>query len=74
MVSLPFDVHFGAHFTYAGGFFLWSFTVFLSMISTGLAAEFALAVLGDKLLAYFMIPLIIANVSYVSFCDLWIGY
>lgn len=63
MISLPFDVKFDAHYTYVGGFFLWAFTVFLGMASTGLAAEFAITVLTDKFLAYFMIPLIIANVS-----------
>lgn len=30
MVNLPFKVHFGgAHFIYAGGFFLWWFSLFL---------------------------------------------
>jgi hypothetical protein len=48
MVSLPFKVHFGAHFTYAGGFFLWAFTLWLGMASVGLATEFAITVLGPK--------------------------
>lgn len=29
MVNLPFKVHFGAHFIYAGDFFLWWFSLFL---------------------------------------------
>lgn len=31
MVNLPFKIHFGAHFTYAGGFFLWWITLWLGM-------------------------------------------
>lgn len=37
MISLPFKVHFGAHFTYAGGFFCFWFLLFLGMGSVGLA-------------------------------------
>ncbi|ORX38840.1 hypothetical protein BD324DRAFT_576967 [Kockovaella imperatae] len=66
MVSLPFKVHFGAHFTYAGGFFLWAFTLFLGMASVGLATEFAITILGPKFMAFFLIPLIIVNVSVAS--------
>ena len=55
MVSLPFKAHFGAHFTYAGGFFLWAFTLFLGMASVGLATEFAITILGPKFMAFFLI-------------------
>lgn len=37
MISLPFKAHFGAHFSYAGGFFCWWFLLFLGMGSVGLA-------------------------------------
>lgn len=67
MVSLPFKVHFDAHFTYAGGFFLWFFTLFLGMSSVGLATEFAVTLLGAQFTGFFLIPLIIANVSVSSF-------
>jgi len=63
MVSLPFKVHFGAHFTYAGGFFLWAVTLYLGMASVGLATEFAITFLGPKFMAFFLVPLIIVNVS-----------
>ncbi|RSH94790.1 hypothetical protein EHS25_004596 [Saitozyma podzolica] len=66
MVSLPFDVHFGAHYTYAGGFFLWAFTCFLGMAALGLSVEFAITILGPKFIGFFLIPLIIANVSVAS--------
>jgi hypothetical protein len=63
MVSLPFKVSFDAHYTYAGGFFLWAFTLFLGMSSVGLATEFAITILGPRFMAFFLIPLIIVNVS-----------
>ena len=63
MISLPFKVHFGAHFNYAAGFFLWAFTLYLGMASVGLATEFAITILGVKFMAFFLIPLIIVNVS-----------
>lgn len=66
MLNLPFKVHFGAHFTYGGGFFLWWFTLFLGMSSVGLATEFVITIVGQKFIAFFLIMLIIANVSVVS--------
>jgi hypothetical protein len=65
MINLPFKVDFGAHFTYAGGFFLWAFTVYLGMAAVGLSTEFAVTILGPKFTGFFLVPLIIANVSYV---------
>ncbi|WRT64817.1 uncharacterized protein IL334_001753 [Kwoniella shivajii] len=66
MVNLPFKIHFGAHYTYAGGFFLWWFTLFLGMGSVGLSTEFMITVLGPRFIAFFLFPLIISNVSVVS--------
>jgi hypothetical protein len=66
MINLPFKVHFDAHFTYAGGFFLWWFILYLGMASVGFATEFAITILGPKFVSFFLIPLIIANVSGVS--------
>ncbi|ORY30405.1 hypothetical protein BCR39DRAFT_564917 [Naematelia encephala] len=63
MINLPFKVHFAAHFTYGGGFFLWWFVLYLGMSSVGLATEFAITILGPKFMAFFLIPLIIVNVS-----------
>ncbi|WVR09756.1 hypothetical protein IAU60_006832 [Kwoniella sp. DSM 27419] len=66
MINLPFKIHFDAHYTYAGGFFLWWFTLYLGMAAVGLATEFAITILGPKFAAFFLIPLIIANVSVVT--------
>ncbi|WWD00523.1 hypothetical protein V866_007440 [Kwoniella sp. B9012] len=66
MINLPFKIHFGAHFTYAGGFFLWWFTLFLGMGAVGLSTEFMITILGPRFIAFFLLPLIIANVSVVS--------
>jgi hypothetical protein len=63
MVTLPFKAHFGAHYTYAGGFFLWAFTVWLGMCSLGLALESAITILGPKFMGFFLVAIIIANVS-----------
>lgn len=63
MVSLPFKVHFGAHFTYAGGFFLWAFACYVAMAGLGLAIEFAITLLGPQFIAFFLLPWIIANAS-----------
>jgi hypothetical protein len=65
VVNLPFKVQFDAHYTYAGGFFLWSFTLFLGMASLGLATEFAITILGPNFAAFCLFPLIIANISWV---------
>jgi hypothetical protein len=72
MINLPFKVKFGAHFTYGGGFFLWCFTLYLGMSSVGLATEFAITILGPRFMAFFLIPHIIVNVSYVHPC-VWVG-
>ncbi|WVQ76067.1 hypothetical protein IAR50_005704 [Cryptococcus sp. DSM 104548] len=66
MVNLPFKIHFDAHFTYAGGYLLWWCAMFLGMCSVGLATEAAITVLGPRFMAFFLIPIIIANVSVCS--------
>ncbi|KIR35936.1 endoplasmic reticulum protein [Cryptococcus deuterogattii MMRL2647] len=66
MINLPFKVDFDAHYTYAGGFFLWWFALFLGMAAVGLSTEAAITVLGPKFMAFFLVPLIIVNVSVVS--------
>ncbi|KAK8847379.1 hypothetical protein IAR55_005237 [Kwoniella newhampshirensis] len=66
MINLPFKIHFGAHFTYAGGFFLWWFTLYLGMAAVGLSTEFAITILSPRFVAFFLIPLIIVNVSVAS--------
>lgn len=63
MVTLPFKAHFGAHYSYAGGFFLWAFTVWLGMCALGLALEFAITLLGTKFMGFALVAIIIANVS-----------
>lgn len=63
MINLPFKVHFGAHYTYGGGFFLWWWSLYLGMSAVGLATEFAITILGPRFMAFFLIPLIIVNVS-----------
>lgn len=66
MVNLPFKIHFGAHFTYAGGFFLWWIVLWLGMISVGYAMEFFITILGPKFVSYALLAVIISNVSVVT--------
>ncbi|GFZ51748.1 hypothetical protein JCM24511_09516, partial [Saitozyma sp. JCM 24511] len=66
MVNLPFKVDFGAKYSYHNGFFLWAFVLNLGMASLGLATEFMITIIGPKFMPFFLIPLIIANVSVVS--------
>ena len=63
MINLPFKIHFDAHYTYAGGFFLWAFTLYLGMAAVGLATEFAITILPQKFVSFFLVPWIIVNVS-----------
>lgn len=63
MINLPFKVDFGAHYTYAGGFFLWAFTTYLGMCCLGLATEFAITIVGAQFVGFFLIAWIIVNVS-----------
>ncbi|WVQ72288.1 hypothetical protein IAR50_001838 [Cryptococcus sp. DSM 104548] len=65
LVDLPFKVHFAAHseFTYAGGFFLWWFTLFLGMSALGLTTEAVITFLGPRFMPFFLLCFIILNVS-----------
>jgi hypothetical protein len=63
MINLPFEVNFGAHFSYAGGFFFWAFSTYLGMLALGLAVELALSVIGPKFIGFFLVCWIIVNVS-----------
>ncbi|TYJ57462.1 hypothetical protein B9479_001779 [Cryptococcus floricola] len=65
LVDLPFKVHFAAHpqFTYAGGFFLWWFTLFLGMSALGLTTEAVITFLGPRFMPFFLLSFIILNVS-----------
>ncbi|KAF8304990.1 hypothetical protein DL93DRAFT_2172823 [Clavulina sp. PMI_390] len=65
MLSLPYKVPFDARpgAGYAGGFFLYWVFVYLTMCSLGLATEAAIQVLTPRFLTFFLLPLIISNVS-----------
>jgi hypothetical protein len=63
MVSLPFHAPFGAKYTYAGGFFLYFVYTYMGMAALGLATEAMVTILTPRFMAFFLIPLIICNVS-----------
>ncbi|CEL62334.1 Nitrosoguanidine resistance protein SNG1 OS=Saccharomyces cerevisiae (strain ATCC 204508 / S288c) GN=SNG1 PE=1 SV=1 [Rhizoctonia solani AG-1 IB] len=63
MVSLPFHAPFGTRYTYAGGFFLYFLYTFMGMTALGLATEAMVTILTPRFMAFFLIPLIISNVS-----------
>ncbi|CAE6533667.1 unnamed protein product [Rhizoctonia solani] len=63
MVSLPFSAPFGTKYTYAGGFFLYFTYTYLGMAALGLATEAMITILTPRFMAFFLIPLIISNVS-----------
>ncbi|CAE6438385.1 unnamed protein product [Rhizoctonia solani] len=63
MISLPFHAPFGTKYTYAGGFFLYFVYTFLGMCALGLATEAMVTILTPRFMAFFLIPLIISNVS-----------
>ncbi|KAG8950622.1 hypothetical protein FRC04_007246 [Tulasnella sp. 424] len=66
MVNLPFKITFGAKYTYAGGFFLFWVFVYLGMAGLGLATEAMITILTPRFVSYFLICLIISNVSVAS--------
>ncbi|KAG8950615.1 hypothetical protein FRC04_007239 [Tulasnella sp. 424] len=66
MVNLPFKITFDAKYTYAGGFFLFWVFVYLGMAAMGLATEAMITLLTPRFIAYFLIALIITNVSVAS--------
>ncbi|KAG8685706.1 hypothetical protein FRC11_010194 [Ceratobasidium sp. 423] len=63
MVSLPFHPPFGAKYTYAGGFFLYFIYTYIGMAALGLATEAMITILTPRFMAFFLVPLIIVNVS-----------
>ncbi|KAG8911645.1 hypothetical protein FRC01_005605 [Tulasnella sp. 417] len=66
MVNLPFKITFGAKYSYAGGFFLFWVFVYMGMAALGLATEAMITLLTPRFIAYFLIALIISNVSVAS--------
>ncbi|KAG8735357.1 hypothetical protein FRC11_003316 [Ceratobasidium sp. 423] len=63
MISLPFHAPFGAKYTYAGGFFLYFIYTYMGMAALGLATEAMVTILTPRFVAFFLLPLIISNVS-----------
>ncbi|KAB5590542.1 Nitrosoguanidine resistance protein SNG1 [Ceratobasidium theobromae] len=63
MVSLPFHAPFGAKYTYAGGFFIYFLYTYMGMAALGLATEAMVTILTPRFMAFFLLPLIIVNVS-----------
>ncbi|KAG8729317.1 hypothetical protein FRC11_009069 [Ceratobasidium sp. 423] len=63
MVSLPFHAPFGAKYSYGGGFFLYFTYTYMGMCALGLATEAMVTILTPRFMAFFLIPLIISNVS-----------
>ncbi|KAG8947115.1 hypothetical protein FRC04_010966 [Tulasnella sp. 424] len=66
MVNLPFKLTFDAKFSYAGGFFLFWIFVYMAMAGLGLATEAMITLLTPRFIAYFIVFLIIFNVSVAS--------
>lgn len=66
MVSLPFKVTFGEHFGYGGGFFIFWLYVYMGMTALGLSTEAMITLLTPKFISYFLLVLIIFNVSVAS--------
>ncbi|KAG8938119.1 hypothetical protein FRC04_009513 [Tulasnella sp. 424] len=66
MVNLPFKITFDAKYTYAGGYFLFWVFVYLGMTAMGLATEAMITLLTPRFISYFLIALIVTNVSVVS--------
>ncbi|KIO25208.1 hypothetical protein M407DRAFT_244144 [Tulasnella calospora MUT 4182] len=66
MVNLPFKITFDAKYTYAGGFFLFWVFVYMGMAALGLATEAMITLLTPRFISYFLIALIISNVSVAS--------
>lgn len=67
MISLPFHVPFHAKYTEAQGFFLFWIICYILMGGVGLATEFAIGVLTIRFAPFFLVTLIITNVSITEF-------
>ncbi|KAF8310593.1 hypothetical protein DL93DRAFT_2157746 [Clavulina sp. PMI_390] len=66
MISLPYKVPFGAKYSYGGGFFLYWVFVYLTMAAVGLGNEFTVQLLGPKFIPFYLVAVIICNVSVAS--------
>ncbi|THG94903.1 hypothetical protein EW145_g8054 [Phellinidium pouzarii] len=63
MVSLAFKLPFGTRYTYGEGFLLFFAIIYLGMSAFGLALEAMTTLLTPKFIPFFLILLIIANIS-----------
>jgi hypothetical protein len=61
-----FHAPFGAKYSYAGGFFLYFVYTYMGMTALGLATEAMITILTPRFMTFFLIPLIISNVSVAS--------
>ncbi|KAF8756448.1 hypothetical protein RHS01_04290 [Rhizoctonia solani] len=59
----PSVAPFGAKYTYGGGFFLYFAYTYMGMAALGLATEAMVTILTPRFMAFFLLPLIISNVS-----------
>ncbi|KAF9510509.1 hypothetical protein BS47DRAFT_1319660 [Hydnum rufescens UP504] len=66
MISLNTKVPFGSRYTYAGGFFLFFFYVWLTICALGLAIESAVTVLPPPFMPFFLLTVILCNISVAS--------
>ncbi|KDQ16744.1 hypothetical protein BOTBODRAFT_144484 [Botryobasidium botryosum FD-172 SS1] len=63
MIDLPFHIPFASKYSYAGGYFVLWIYMWMGMTSLGLATEAMITVLGLHFMPFFLLPLIISNVS-----------
>lgn len=66
LVNLPFKVTFGEKYSYAWGFFIFWLYVYMGMGALGLATEAMITLMTPRFIAYFLLALIIFNVSVAS--------
>ncbi|KAI5123034.1 hypothetical protein M0805_007655 [Coniferiporia weirii] len=66
MVSLAFRLPFGARYTYGTGFVAFFAYIYLGMCGLGLALEAMITVLTPRFVPFFLVLLIIVNISTVS--------
>ncbi|KAG8907501.1 hypothetical protein FRB99_003874 [Tulasnella sp. 403] len=66
MVNLPFKLTFGEKWGYGAGFFIFWLYVYMGMAALGLSTEAMITLLTPRFIAYFLLTLIIFNVSVAS--------
>ncbi|KAG8963014.1 hypothetical protein FRC03_003510 [Tulasnella sp. 419] len=66
MVSLPFKMTFDAKYGYGGGFFIFWLFIYMGMAALGLSTEAMITLTTPKFIAFFLLALIIFNVSTAS--------